>query len=220
MRIPEKEKEEMKILIEGEYSGIMRDEFAKLGHDVISCDFLATEKPGEHYQGDVLDILYDGGWDMMIAHPPCTFLCNSAVHLLKKEPGRWEKMLKAAEFFKTLWNAPIDRIAIENPRPHGYAVKAIGAKYNQAFQPHEFGDDASKATCFWLKGLPPIISLMGDSQGELNIDYVSPKIIDGRRRYANQSPSGNNNSPPSKDRGKKRAKTFDGIAKACAFHWG
>jgi len=124
----------MKVLIACEFSGIVRDAFAKKGHDAWSCDLLPTEIPGNHIQGDVCDIL-DDGWDMMIAHPPCTYLANSGVRWLHERPERWEKLKEAADFFRTLLNAPIERICIENPIPHKYAIYLIGRKYDQIIQP-------------------------------------------------------------------------------------
>ena len=110
----------MRVLVACEFSGTVREAFTKRGHDAWSCDLLPTEIPGNHYQGDVFDIINDG-WDLMIAHPPCTYLANSGVQHLHKQEGRWEKMFKAREFFIKLLNADINKICIENPIPHKYA---------------------------------------------------------------------------------------------------
>lgn len=135
----------MNILIGCEFSGIVRDAFSERGHDVMSCDLIPSEQPGQHYQGDVFDII-DDGWDLMIAHPPCTYLANSGVRWLHTNEGRWADMVKGAEFFKSLLNTNIDKICIENPIPHKYAVEIIGRKYDQLIQPWQFGHMESKAT--------------------------------------------------------------------------
>lgn len=142
-----------KVLVACEFSGIVREAFAKMGCDAWSCDFLDTERPGKHIKGNVLDVL-DNGWDLMIAHPPCTYLANSGVSWLSKQPGRWELMREGAEFFKKILEANISHICVENPIPHKYALEIIGRKYDQIIQPYQFGHLESKATCLWLKGLP------------------------------------------------------------------
>lgn len=190
----------MKILIACEYSGIVRDAFAKKGHDVISCDLLPTESSGKHYQGNVLDILYNG-WDMLIAFPPCQYLCSSGLHWNKRIDGREKKTEEALEFVKLLLNAPINKIALEN------SVGCISTrirKPDQIIQPWMFGHDASKKTCLWLK----------------NLDKLEPTNIIKKDRYSNQTISGQNNLPPSPDRWKLRSKTYLGIAKAMADTWG
>jgi hypothetical protein len=192
----------MKILIACEYSGTVRDAFARKGHDATSCDLLPTMTPGKHYQGSVTDIIGDG-WDMMIAHPPCTYLANSGVSWLNRIPGRWDQM-RDGEFFRLLLNAPIPKIAIENPVMHGYAKEIIGQTYTQTIQPWQFGEDASKRTCLWLKNLPALV----------------PTDVLVKNRYANQTPSGQNNLGPSADRWKERSTTYQGIANAMAEQWG
>lgn len=193
----------MKILIACEYSGTVRDAFTAQGHDVTSCDILPTETPGKHYQGDVFDIINDG-WDMMIAHPPCTYLSNSGVHWLHRQEGRWEKMREGAEFFKALWEAPIDKICVENPIMHKYAKEIIGGTHTQTVQPYWFGEDASKRTALWLKNLEPL----------------EPTNMLVKDKYANQTPSGQNKLGPSPTRWKERSKTYQGIADAMAEAWG
>ena len=186
----------MKILIACEYSGIVRDAFIAKGHDVISCDLLPTERPGKHYQGDVFDIINDG-FDLMIAHPPCTRLCNSGVRWLN-ERNLWDEMKQGAEFFKALLLADINKICIENPIPHKYAVEIIGSKYDQIIQPWQFWHGETKATCLWLKGLTPL---------------TPTGIVSGRENRIHKI-------PPSNDRSKVRSKTYQGIAEGMAEQWG
>src|SRR5574343_1632559 len=141
----------MRILVACEFSGVVRKEFAKLGHDAWSCDLMPSEIEGNHYQCDVRYILTEH-WDLMIAHPPCTRLCNSGVRWLH-ERNLWDAMRIDGEFFKTMLNAPIEKIAIENPIMHKYAVEVIGVKYTQIIHPWQFGHSETKATCLWLKNL-------------------------------------------------------------------
>ena len=143
----------MKILIACEYSGTVRDAFLKHGHDAWSCDLLPTDKTGPHITGDVLEVIEEG-WDLMVAHPPCTYLCNSGVCHLHKSTDRWFELFNAAEFFKALLNADIPKIAVENPIQHKYARQLIGHKQTQVIQPWMFGHAEQKAKCLWLKGLP------------------------------------------------------------------
>jgi hypothetical protein len=195
----------MRVLIACEFSGIVRDAFATRGHDAMSCDLLPSERPGKHYQGDVLDILEDG-WDLMIAHPPCTYLANSGVQHLHKDPDRWEKMVAAGEFFMTLLDAPISKIAVENPVPHHYANLP---KYTQIIQPYQFGHNVQKRTCLWLKCLPML---------------VTTKVVDKGECYMGRDGKSNGSKwyqlPPSIDRWRFRSRTFQGIANAMAEQWG
>jgi hypothetical protein len=187
----------MKVLIACEFSGIVRDAFIKRGHDAVSCDLLPTERPGPHIQGDVLEIL-DDGWDLMIAHDPCTYQCNSGVRWLYEELGRWKKLDESCIFTRKLLDAPIPKIARENPIPHKYAVERIGRKYDQIIQPWQFGHPETKATCLWLGGLSKL---------------KPTNIVDGREgRIWKMSPS--------KDRGKLRSITLQGIADCMAATWG
>jgi hypothetical protein len=158
---------------------------------------LPTESAGQHYVGDVRDILYDG-WDLMIGHPPCTYLANSGVQWLYRREGRWEQMREGAEFFRMLLNAPIPRIAIENPIMHKYAKEIIGAPPTQTVQPWMFGHGESKATCLWLKNLPALTPTNIVSEREQRIWKL----------------------PPSTDRWKLRSVTYAGIADAMAEQWG
>ena len=192
----------MRILIACEYSGIVRDAFIAKGHEAMSCDLLPTERPGPHYQGDVSDIINDG-WDMMIAHPPCTFLCSSGLHWNKRRPGREEKTKKALEFVRLLLDADIPRIALENPIG---CISTRIRKPDQIIQPWQFGHPESKATCLWLKGLPP-----------LQPTNIVPLPFSGR--WDNMTPSGQNNLGPSPTRWKERSKTYIGIAEAFALQW-
>ena len=184
------------VLVACEFSGVVRDAFKAKGHDAWSCDLLPTEAPGQHIQGDVLNILSDG-WDLMIAHPPCTYLCNSGVRWLYEQDDRWVKMEFAADFFRALLTAPINKIAIENPIPHKYAVSIMGRNYNQLIQPWQFGHGESKATCLWLKNLP---------------ELVPTDIVEGREQRIHKL-------PPSKDRWKLRSTTYTGFAQAMAEQW-
>ncbi len=186
----------MRVLIFGEYSGRSCLEFLKKGHDAMSCDLLPTEADVPHYQGDGFDIL-DDGWDMMIAHPDCTRLCNSGVRWLH-ERNLWADMRVAALFFKRLLDADIAKVCIENPIPHRYALKIIGRKYDQIIQPWQFGHPETKATCLWLKNLDPL---------------KPTKIVDGREGKIWKM-------PPSKDRSKLRSLTCPGFAEAYADQWG
>jgi hypothetical protein len=190
----------MKVLIACEFSGIVRDEFIKLGHDAISCDLLPSETDGPHYQGNVLDII-GGGYDLMIAHPPCTYLAVSGMHWTTRGLRDPKLTEDALEFVNALLNAPIERIALENPIS---VISSRIRKPDQIINPFMFGHDASKKTCLWLKNLPPL--------------QATDMII--KERYANQTPSGQNNLGPSKDRWKIRSKTYSGIAKAMASQWG
>lgn len=197
----------MKILIACEHSGAVRDAFIRAGHNAMSCDLLETESPGPHYKGDVRDVLYDQ-WDMMIAHPSCTYLSVSGLHWNGRVPGRSAKTEEALEFVRLLMFVPhIQKIAIENP------VSCISTrirKPDQTIQPHEFGHDASKRTCLWLKGLPKLRPTK----------HVPPRIVDGKPRWDNQTDSGQNKLPPSADRWKIRSATYLGIAEAMAEQWG
>lgn len=212
----------MRVAVLCEYSGVVRDAFIAAGHDAISCDLLPTERPGPHYRGSVHHFLCDSryslGFDLIVAHPPCTRLCNSGVLRLYKngkkengiDPAKWAEMEAAAHFFKALLYSNAEMVCIENPVPHGYALERIGKKYTQIIQPYNFGEDASKATCLWLKGLPIL----------KNTGYCEPRIVDGKKRWSNQTDSGQNKLPPSETRAKDRAKTYVGIAKAMAEQWG
>jgi len=192
-----------KVLVACEYSGIVRDAFIAQGHDAISCDLLPTYRSGPHYQGNVLDILNDG-FDLMVAHPPCTHLAVSGARYFA---GKQAEQAEALAFVQALLDAPIEHIALENP------VSIISSrirKPDQIIQPWQYGHNASKATCLWLKNLPKLVAT----------SIVPPeRVIDGKPRYANQTDSGQNRLSPSEDRWALRSATYTGIADAMAAQW-
>ena len=190
----------MKVLIACEYSGAVRDAFINNGHDAMSCDLLPTDVPGNHYHGDVFDVINDG-WDLMIAHPPCTHLAVSGARWFK---DKVKEQAESLEFVRRLMDAPIDKIAIENPIS---IISSRIRKPEQIIQPWMFGHPEAKATCLWLKGLPT-----------LSATDVLTKPECGY--WSNQTPSGQNKLGPSKDRWKERSKTYQGIADAMANQWG
>ena len=197
----------MRVLVACEYSGRVRDAFIKKGHDAMSCDLLPTDSTGPHFQGDVFDVPWIDEYDLMIAHPPCTYLANSGVCHLHTDDSRWAKLDAAAAFFKELLNLPIDQICIENPIMHKYARERIGGvKYSQIVQPWMFGHTEKKATCLWLKGLP---DLVGTDNVKSEMELL-PKNQQQRLHYL----------PPSEDRWKLRSTTYQGIADAMADQWG
>lgn len=209
----------MKILIACEFSGIVRDAFAAKGHDVWSCDLLPTERPGKHIQGDVLEIL-NNGWDMMIAHPPCTYLCNSGVRWFSTDPSRICKTRAAAKFFKKLLIAPIEKIAVENPIPHHFATDIIKRKYDQIIQPFQFGHKVQKATCLWLKNLPCLEPTKIVDRGMI---YVDPRGNKHGGEFTNRAKKAYSPLmllPRNEERWKIRSRTFQGIANAMAEQWG
>ncbi len=183
----------MRVLIACEESQEVCKAFRAKGHEAYSCDILPCSggHPEWHIQDDVLKHLNDG-WDLMIAHPSCTRLCNSGVRWLN-EKNLWDDLSKAVNFFNDLKDAPIPKICIENPIPHKYAVQNIG-KYNQLIQPYQFGHGETKATCLWLNNLP---------------ELKPTNIVEGREARIHKM-------PPSKDRAKLRSRTYPGIAKAMA----
>ncbi len=195
-----------RVLVACEFSGTVRDAFASKGHEAWSCDILPSEAPGNHAQCDVRDLL-DEQWDIMIAHPPCTYLCSSGLHWNTRTPGRQFLTDEALEFVRRLMESPIPRIAIENP------IGCISTKIrkpDQFIQPYEYGHDASKRTCLWLKELPCLKPTA----------TVLPRMVDGKLRWGNQTDSGQNKLPPSEDRWALRSVTYKGIAEAMANQWG
>jgi len=204
----------MKILIACEYSGAVRDAFIKQGHYAMSCDLLPTDSPGPHYQGSVFDIVNDG-WDMMIAHPPCTYLAVSGNRWLynkdkTRNEERWKNREEGLDFVRVLINAPIEKIAIENP------VSCISSeirKPDQIIQPWQFGDEAQKTTCLWLKNLPKLKPTKIVGKGEFTT------FKSGKRHpkwYADALATAKTKA----ERQKLRSKTFQGIADAMAEQWG
>lgn len=181
----------MNVLVACEFSGIVRDAFIAKGHNAWSCDLLPTDVPGPHIKGDVSTVL-DRNWHLMIAHPPCTHLAVSGARWFKDKLAEQEEALA---FVRMLMEAPIERIAIENP------ISIISTKIrkpDQIIQPWQFGHGETKATCLWLKGLPPL---------------TPTDIVEGRENRVHRM-------PPSENRWKERSKTFTGIAKAMAEQWG
>ena len=195
----------MKVLVACEYSGIVRDAFAAKGHDAWSCDILPTESLGNHFQGDVLEHL-DKGWDLMIAHPPCTHLAVSGARWFTEGKKPWSLQEDALDFVRKLLDAPIDKIALENP------VSVISTKIrkpNQIIQPFEYGHDVTKRTCLWLKNLP---NLKPTKIVKPDIVLVNGKKM-SRMHY-------DSFKLPSKERSKVRSKFYTGIAEAMADQWG
>lgn len=182
----------MRVLVACEYSGAVRDAFAALGHDAMSCDLLPSDAPhGKHYQGDVFDIIGEG-WDLMVAHPPCTHLAVSGARWFKNKQA---EQAQGLEFVRRLMDAPIPRIAIENPIS---IISSRIRKPDQIIQPWQFGHGETKATCLWLKNLPKL---------------TPTDIVDGREARIHKL-------PPSPDRWKIRSATYQGIATAMAQQWG
>jgi hypothetical protein len=209
----------MKILVACEYSGVVREAFRQRGHDAWSCDILPAEDGSKfHFQEDCLKLL-NRTWDLLIGHPPCTYLCNSGVKHLWKDakrpyPGavltfdtanlvRWNLMEDAQQFFLKLWTAPIKKIALENPVPHGHAVLP---PYTQTIQPYQFGHMETKRTCLWLTNLPPLQDTNNVKAATMALPYAQRAKI----HYAS----------PGKNRSSERSRTYQGIADAMASQWG
>ena len=191
----------MRVLVACEYSGTVRDAFIRAGHDALSCDLLPTESPGPHYQGDVRDILADG-WDLMIAHPPCTHLAVSGARWFKDKQA---EQAEALDFVRLLLDAPIPRIALENP------VSIISSrirKPDQIIQPYQYGHETTKTTCLWLKNLPPLVPTDIVGKGARHVTKSGKSLPEWY------------NLPPSPDRWKIRSTTYQGIAAAMASQWG
>lgn len=196
----------MKVLVACEYSGRVRDAFLALGHEALSCDLLPSDSPGPHYEGDVKDVLYEG-WDLLIAHPPCTYLSVSGMHWTTRGLRDPKLTEDALDFVRLLMQAPIPRKCIENP------VSVISSrirKPDQIVHPYQFGHDASKKTCLWLENLPKLIPTQ----------LIEPRVVNGKMRWGNQTDSGQNKLAPSKDRWKVRSETYMGLAQAMAQQWG
>ncbi len=214
----------LRVLVACEYSGRVRDAFTKMGHFAMSCDLLTSDAPGLHYQGDVFDII-DQGWDLMIAHPPCTYLAVSGARWFyhpedsgkpiearrphPKYPNRAKDRELAIKFFKDLFNSPIDKIAIENP------IGTINTRFrapDQIVHPYMFGDSASKSTCLWLKGLPLLKPTNIVDKGE-RISFKSGKSQP--KWYSDAFVK----AKTAEERRTLRSKTFQGMAKAMALQW-
>ncbi len=204
----------MKVLIACEFSGIVREAFRKRGHDAWSCDLLPSEIEGNHIICDAYDLIHQG-WDLMIAHPPCTYLCiANAIHYNrekwgnKKVDAKLKNQAKAIRFFEVLREAEIPKIAIENPLPLKILTNVVG-KYNQIVHPYFFGESFSKKTCLWLKGLPELTPTNMVDQG---------KMIPNKKGGTN--PAWSHLIPYGPNRQKIRSRTFQGIADAMAEQWG
>jgi len=199
----------LRVLIACEFSGIVREAFANLGHDAMSCDLLPTEIPGKHYQGNVLDIINDG-FDLMIAHPPCTYLSFAGNHVWNA-PGRESKRNEAMNFFLALASAAVPKICIENPQ--GYPMR-VYRKPDQIIHPFYFGEPVKKRTCLWLKNLDPLIWLKEDDFFGVKTatDEPAPVYIlhDGKGIHWTTALHG----------GHARSKSFSSIALAMAQQWG
>jgi site-specific DNA-cytosine methylase len=181
----------MRVLVACEFSGTVRDAFIARGHDAMSCDLEPTDKPGPHYKGDVMDVINDG-WDLMVAHPPCTHLAVSGARWFK---NKQKEQAEALEFVRILLDSKIDKIALENPIS---IISSRIKKPSQVIQPWQFGHGETKATCLWLKNLP----------------LLKPtNVVEGREQRIHKM-------PPSKDRWKLRSATVQGIADAMANQWG
>lgn len=212
---------EMRVLVACEYSGVVREAFRKRGHDAWSCDLLPSDDESEYHHECPIEALlkYENAWDLMIAHPPCDYLTIAAEwaysdgpyhQKVKPETLVGEKRLKAREeaikFATMLYHCAIPRVCIENPV--GVLTRFLGKP--QYIQPYQFGEDASKKTGLWLKNLPPLVPTK----------YVEPRMVGTKKRWSNQTDSGQNNLSPSPDRWKLRSKTYQGIADAMAEQWG
>jgi len=188
--------ESVKVLVACESSGRVRDAFLALGHDAVSCDLLPTESPGPHIQGDVLPLLRQR-WDLVIAHPPCTYLCNSGVRWLHERPERWAQMEAGAAFFLACLNANAPRVLVENPVMHKYARAIVGRGPAFTVQPWQFGDNFKKRTCFWTRGGVKTL--------------IPTSTLDGSTAVAEC-----HLASPGPDRWKLRSATYPGIARALA----
>lgn len=198
--------ERLKVLIACEYSGRTRDAFLAKGHDAISCDFHETEVPGPHYKGDVRDILYQD-WDLIIAHPDCTYLTNAGVRWLHERPERWKDLDKACEFFNLFLDHPCKRVCVENPIPHKYAVERLRRNWDQSVQPYQFGEMTTKRTCYWLTpDLPKLVPTSDVKEEMMKLPYAERAKV--------------HHASPGPDRWKFRSRTPEGFAKAMAEQWG
>lgn len=197
----------MRVLVACEFSGVVRDAFIAAGHDAVSCDLLPTEAPGPHVEGDVTPMLRKP-WDLVIAHPPCTYLANSGARWLFEHEGRWAKLDAGCAFFLACLNANAPRVAVENPWPHKWAIERIGRKPDCRVQPWEHGHRQKKQTCFWLRGLPPLLPSV----------MVGPPPRTGTAEAKEWEAIWR--EPPGPNQAKNRSKTFPGIAEAMATQWG
>ena len=204
----------MRVLVACECSGVVRRAFRAAGHEAWSCDVLPAMDGGEHIQANVISHeVVKLGWDLMIAHPDCTYLTVSA-NAYSGAEWRMEARWLAVQFVKTLWSFPIPRICIENPVG---VLSTIWRRWSQSIQPYDYGDDASKETCLWLKGLPELRPTKRVPGRMVEWPRGSGKTVE---RWSNQTDSGQNKLPPSEDRWLLRAETYPGIADAMVMQWG
>lgn len=220
-----KDNSKIRVLVACEYSGTVRDAFAKLGFDAWSCDLLPTDREGNHFQCDVMEII-DQNWDLMIAHPPCTYLASSGLHWNNRIPGRAKETEKSLDFVKKLLDADIKHIALENPIG---AISGRIRKPDQIIQPYEYGHPESKSTCLWLKNLPKLqptdLAKPKNYRCGCGKVFVAGSDISCcgktiKPMWDNQTKSGQNKLAPSADRWKIRSTTYQGIADAMADQWG
>lgn len=207
---------QLRVLVACEYSGTVRDAFIRAGHDALSCDLLPSESDaGPHYQGDVFDVLHDG-WDLMVAHPPCTYMASAGNRFLydKREQGnngepmgphRWAALIDAAVFLRRLLDAPIPRVAVENPKINRHATAIIGRGPDQIVQPYHFGHTETKGVSLWLRGLPPLIGTEDVQAAMMALPYNQRAKV--------------HSAAPGPDRAKVRSLFFPGIAEAMARQW-
>lgn len=202
----------MRVLIGCETSGVIRRAFEKCGHDAWSCDLLESkDKSKKHIVSDVRRVIIKNSWDLFIVHPDCQYLCSSGMHWTTRGYRDPQLTVDALKFAIEMIESDVPRVCAENPHGH---ISTHYRKYDQVIQPNQFGDDASKATCLWLRELPPLIPTQ---QIEPRIVYKNGKAY---KRWANQTDSGQNKLGPSDDRWQKRAETYPGIADAMALQWG
>lgn len=198
----------MRVLVACEESQTVCKAFRQAGHEAFSCDLQECSggHPEWHFHGDVMEVLFQQ-WDMIIAHPPCTYLANSGVRWLHKQPERWALLDEACAFFNFFLDHPCTRICVENPVPHKYAIERLkGRRYTQTVQPWQFGHPESKRTCLWLKGLPELVPTENVYE-----EYKALPKSQGQRMWI---------MPPGPERAKLRSKTYTGIAQAMAEQWG
>jgi len=204
----------MRVLVACEYSGTVRDAFLKKGHDAISCDILPTSAPGPHITGNVLDHLLDG-WDILIAHPPCTFLANAGMANKKRDPSREIKTSSALKFVLNLWAAPINKVCIENPNG---VLATRWRKPSQIIEPWYFGEPEKKMTCLWLRGLPKLQGKIDIARDKKAFEPLPHKIYPSGRKQYWSAKIGDRSPHPL--RGHFKSKTFDVFANAMAEQWG
>jgi hypothetical protein len=208
----------LKVLVACDFSGIVREAFNRLGHDATSCDLLPTEIPGDHMVHDAIDVLESDDWDLVISHPPCTYLTNSGVRWLYGKKGgskvrdeaRWALMRAGADFFARFYHAEAPRVAVENPVMHGHATSYLAGlgvpSFSQSVQPYQFGHLETKRTCLWLRGLPELVETE-------NVEKAMRRLPKSQTNLVHLA-------SPGPDRWLMRSRTYPGIAEAMAHQWG